>query len=81
MAVIIQNLNPLIVWGVPPNALRIPIEWPDDTVKARVRFRNDSLARIWFKTSCGIRAFYLAWKDDSKTTLVPVYEQGANYRK
>lgn len=68
-----------IVWGVPPNANRIPIELPDDVVKVRIRFRNTDFARCWLKTSKGIRAFYLGW-NESKTHLKPMIEQGSNYR-
>lgn len=75
--------NERLVFGVPYNSNRIPIEIKDeaDFIKMRVRFRNDDFARLWIKTSLGIRAFYLAWTNDSQTYLKPVYEQGSNYQR
>lgn len=82
MSAIIGSSKDMPVFGLVDNANRIPIEIDDalDVVKMRARFRNDDFAKIWLKTSCGIRFFYLGW-NESKTALRPILEQASNYRK
>lgn len=71
-----------LIFGIPENANHIPIEIDNDMdcTKMRVRFRPDDFAKIWLKTSCGIRAFYLGWTECG-SALKPMVEMAANYRK
>lgn len=65
-----------IVWGVPKHQSKEIIGLPPDTKRVKVKFRNTGFARVYIKTSTGIRQFFLADKGEKFEVIL---EQGANY--